>query len=92
VSAADPTELSDDELDRETHALWAQVHAAMGRAVALQVEINRRGLWNRWGAKGPGHWLSWRAGVSLREPTPCAGSPAASRSARRPPRRWSRAS
>ena len=67
VSAADPTELSDDELDRQTHALWAHVHAAMGRAVALQAEINRRGLWNLWGAKSPGHWLSWRAGVSLRE-------------------------
>jgi len=67
VSAADPTELSDDELDRQTHALWAHVHVAMGRAVALQAEINRRGLWNLWGAKSPGHWLSWRAGVSLRE-------------------------
>ena len=67
MSAADPAELNDDELDRQTHALWAHVHAAMGRAVALQAEINRRGLWNRWGAKSPGHWLSWRAGVSLTE-------------------------
>jgi hypothetical protein len=69
VSGADPAELSDDELDHQTHVLWAHVHAAMGRAVVLQAEINRRELWNRWGAKSPGQWLSWRAGLSLREAT-----------------------
>jgi hypothetical protein len=43
-AATDPAELSDDELDSQTQALWAHVHVAMGRAVALQAEINRRGL------------------------------------------------
>jgi hypothetical protein len=42
-TATDPAELSDDELDSQTQALWAHVHVAMGRAVALQAEINRRG-------------------------------------------------
>jgi hypothetical protein len=63
-AATDPAELSDDELDSQTQALWAHVHVAMGRAVALQAEINRRGLWGTWGARSPGQWLSWRAGLS----------------------------
>src|ERR671918_2777489 len=60
-------ELPDDALDRHMQALWAHVHVAMGRAAALQAEINRRGLWHKWGARSAGHWLSWRAGLSLRE-------------------------
>jgi hypothetical protein len=63
-AVTDPVELSDDELDSQTQALWAHVHVAMGRAVALQAEINRRGLWGTWGARSPGQWLSWRAGLS----------------------------
>jgi hypothetical protein len=66
-AAVDPVELSDDELDKQTQALWARVHVAMGRAVALQAEINRRGLWGTWGARSPGHWLSWRTGLSTPE-------------------------
>src|ERR671918_332846 len=69
VTAApvDPTELSDDDLDHHMQALWAHVHVAMGRAAALQAEISRRGLWHKWGARSAGHWLSWRAGLSMRE-------------------------
>ena len=69
VTAApvDPAELSDDDLDKQMQALWAHVHVAMGRAAALQAEINRRGLWHKWGARSAGHWLSWRAGLSMRE-------------------------
>jgi hypothetical protein len=55
-TTTDPAELSDDELDSQTQALWAHVHVAMGRAVALQAEINRRGLWGTWGARSPGQW------------------------------------
>jgi hypothetical protein len=40
--ATDPAELSDDELDHQTQALWAHVHVAMGRAVALQAEQTSR--------------------------------------------------
>ena len=67
AAPVDPTELSDDDLDKQMQALWAHVHVAMGRAVELQAEINRRGLWHKWGAQSPGRWLSWRAGLSLRE-------------------------
>src|SRR5918996_4428295 len=67
AAPVDPSELSDDDLDKQMQALWAHVHVAMGRAVELQAEINRRGLWHKWGARSAGHWLSWRAGLSLRE-------------------------
>src|ERR671918_2748459 len=67
AAPVDPTEMSDDDLDHHMQALWAHVHVAMGRAAALQAEINRRGLWHTWGARSAGHWLSWRAGVSMRE-------------------------
>src|SRR5918996_5190871 len=67
AAPVDPTELSDDDLDNQMQVLWAHIHVAMGRAAALQAEINRRGLWNKWGARSPGHWLSWRAGLSMRE-------------------------
>src|ERR671918_1449324 len=67
AAPVDPAELSDDDLDKQMQALWAHVHVAMGRAVELQAEINRRGLWHKWGARSAGHWLSWRAGVSMRE-------------------------
>jgi hypothetical protein len=42
-AATDPAELSDDELDSQTQALWAHVHVAMGRAVALQAENQPQG-------------------------------------------------
>src|ERR671918_2873506 len=67
AAPVDPAELSDDDLDKQMQALWAHVHVAMGRAVELQAEINRRGLWHKWGARSAGHWLSWRAGLSMRE-------------------------
>src|ERR671919_655359 len=67
AAPVDPSELSDDDLDRHMQALWAHIHVATGRAAALQGEINRRGLWNKWGARSPGHWLSWRAGLSMGE-------------------------
>src|ERR687891_519299 len=73
AAPVDPTELSDDDLDKQMQALWAHVHVAMGRAVELQAEINRRGLWHTWGARSAGHWLSWRAGLSMRGPNPLGG-------------------
>ena len=72
-AARNPGELTDDELDQEIHGLWAHIHVAMGRAVALQAEVNRRGLWSTWGAKSPGQWLSWRAGLAVAEANRLSG-------------------
>ena len=61
--------MSTDDLETELLGLAGHIAAAQARFLQLLAEFDDRGGWGGDGIRSCAHWLSWRAGMSLRTAT-----------------------
>ena len=54
-----------EQLGDEIAVLAAEIHAAMGRFLALVAEFDELKGWNEACCKSCAHWISWRCGIGL---------------------------
>jgi hypothetical protein len=66
---ADPTTRTTGQLETELLGLAGHLAAAQCRFLCLLAEFDRRNGWAGPGLRTCAHWLSWRAGMSLRTAT-----------------------